>query len=141
VATITVRTPGIVVAVVDDDESILQSLECLLESADYVVQLFRSAAELLDSGWLSAIDCLISDVDMPGTDGFELVRLVQAARPQLAMILITGYPDRLTRLPSPSGSNPRLFTKPFQGNELLAAVSDAVRTTQQVSDAPPGCDG
>ena len=52
---------------------------------------------------------------MPGMDGFELVRLVQAARPQLPIILITGYPDRLTRLPALGGSNPRLFTKPFQG--------------------------
>jgi CheY-like chemotaxis protein len=84
---------------------------------------------LLDSGSLSEIDCLISDIDMPGMDGFELVRQVHAARPHLPIILITGYPDRLVRLPPLAGSAPRLFTKPFQGHELLQAVSDTLRST------------
>jgi len=125
------RTTGFVVAVVDDDQSVLQSLEYLLESADYAVRLFVSATAFLESGRLSEVDCLISDVDMPGTDGFELVRLVRAAHPQLPIILITGFPDRLTRLPPLEGSNPRLFTKPFQGHELLEAVSDGLRRAQR----------
>ena len=123
-----VRTPVFVVAVVDDDQGILQSLEYLLESADYTARLFVSAAALLESGCLAQIDCLISDVDMPGVDGFELVRLIHATRPQLPIILVTGYPDRLTRLPALGGSKPRLFTKPFQGHELLEAVSEALRS-------------
>ena len=124
----TVRTPVFIVAVVDDDQGILQSLEYLLESADYTVRLFASAVDLLESGCLAEIDCLISDVDMPGMDGFELVRQVHSARPQLPILLITGYPDRLTRLPALGGSHPRLFTKPFQGHELLEAVSQALRS-------------
>jgi FixJ family two-component response regulator len=125
-----VRTPVFVVAVVDDDQGILQSLEYLLESADYTARLFVSAAALLESGCLAQIDCLISDVDMPGVDGFELVRLIHATRPQLPIILVTGYPDRLTRLPALGGSKPRLFTKPFQGHELLEAVSEALRSSR-----------
>jgi FixJ family two-component response regulator len=118
---------GFVVAVVDDDQGILRSLEYLLESADYAVRLFTSAAELLESGSLPGIDCLISDIDMPGVDGFELLRKVQAAYPRLPTILITGYPDRLMRLPPLDGIPPRLFTKPFQGPELLEAVGEALR--------------
>ena len=116
-----------VAAVVDDDQSILRSLEYLLESADYSVHLFTSAAAFMDSGYLPEIDCLISDIDMPGTDGFELVRLVRSARPRLPIVLITGYPDRLTHLPSLGGPNPRIFTKPFLGRELLEALSEALR--------------
>lgn len=126
--TMTVRTSSFVVAVVDDDQSILYSLEYLLESADYAVRLFASGAALLDSSFLAEVDCLISDIDMPGMDGFELVRLVHAARPKLPIIFITGYPDRLTRVPPLGGRSPRLFTKPFQGHELLEAVSDALRS-------------
>ena len=125
------QPPGFIVAVVDDDEGILRSLEYLLESADYAVRLFHSGTELLDGGCLKEIDCLISDIDMPGMDGFELLRLVHAARPRLPIILITGYPDTLKRLPPLGGSNPRFFTKPFNGPELLAAVSDALRDSRE----------
>jgi FixJ family two-component response regulator len=120
-----------VVAVVDDDQGVLRSLEYLLESADYAVHLFASVPALLGSGRLQEIDCLISDVDMPGMDGFELLRIVEAARPRLPAILITGYPDTLKRLPTLGESQPKVFTKPFQGPELLAAVSEAIRRFRQ----------
>src|SRR5258708_9653429 len=97
----TERPSGFVVAVVDDDPSILRSLEYLLESADYVVRLFTSGTALLQTGPLPEIYCLISDIDMPGMDGFELLRLVHAARPGLPTILVTGQPDTLTRLAPP----------------------------------------
>lgn len=118
---------GLLIAVVDDDQSVLRSLECLLESADYSVRTFSFGAALLESGWLSEIVCLISDVDMPGMDGFELLRLAREARPELPVILITGYPETLKRLPLLGGSDPRVFTKPFEGHEMLTAVGDAVR--------------
>jgi FixJ family two-component response regulator len=120
------RRPGRVVAVVDDDPSILRSLEYLLESADYAARPFTAATNLLNSNSLWEIDCLISDIDIPNIDGFELVRLVQTARPGLPTILITAYPDRLKHLPPLGGSRPRIFTKPFQGDALLAAVADAL---------------
>ncbi|MEP7314753.1 MAG: response regulator [Pseudomonadota bacterium] len=123
----TQRSSGLIVAVVDDDQSVLRSLEYLLESADYAVRLFASGRQLLDSGCLPQIDCLISDIDMPGMEGYELLREVQAARPELLVILITGYPDRLQRLAGIGDGKARGFTKPFHGPELLAAVSESIR--------------
>ena len=118
---------GHVVAVVDDDPGILRSLASLLESADYRVRLFASGAALLDSSCLAEIDVLVSDIDMPGVDGFELLRQLHAARPDLPVVLITGYPETIKRLPAQQAGNPRVFTKPFRGPELLAAISEAVR--------------
>jgi FixJ family two-component response regulator len=116
-----------IVGVVDDDAHILQSLELLLESADHGVLVFRSAAALLGSGCLCRIDCLISDIDMPGMDGLALLREVEVIRPRLPTILITGYPKQLSRLPArPAALGVRVFTKPFEGRDLLAAVADAV---------------
>ena len=114
-----------VVAVVDNDPSVLRSIEDLLESADYDARLYASGAELLASGTLADIDCLISDIDMPGMDGFQLLQQVHAAHPGLPTILVTGYPDRLKQMPPLGGCKPRLFTKPFQAAELLAAVGEA----------------
>lgn len=120
------QPPTFSIAVVDDDQRILKSLENLLESADHTVHLFPSATALLESGRLAEIDCLISDIDMPVMDGLELLRVVRAARPGLPVIFITGYPDLLKQWPPLDGSNPRCFTKPFDGPELLTAVSDAL---------------
>ena len=86
-----------VIAVVDDDQGMLESIESLLNSADYEVRLFSTATALLESGGLPEIDCLISDVAMPLMDGFELGRAVQAARPALPVIFVTGRPDLLRR--------------------------------------------
>jgi len=123
----TLPASGHVVAVVDDDPGILRSLASLLESADYRVRLFASGAALLDSSCLAEIDVLVSDIDMPGVDGFELLRQLHAARPDLPVVLITGYPETIKRLPAQQAGNPRVFTKPFRGPELLAAISEAVR--------------
>ena len=117
-----------IIAVVDDDQRILGSLEILLESAGYAVRLFSSATALLESGGLREIDCLISDVGMPVMDGCELVRALETARPGLPIILITGRPDLLNRSPPDWPRHLRLFKKPFNGQELLTAVSDALRS-------------
>ena len=118
---------GFTIAVVDDDQRILESLKNLLESADHAVRLFVSAAALLESGCLAEIDCLISDIDMPVMDGFELLRVAQAARPELPVIFITGHPEMLNRLPATGPGHYRAFKKPFNGQELLTAVSNALR--------------
>ena len=119
-----------VIAVVDDDPGILESIESLLNSADYEVRLFSSAAALLESGGLPEIDCLISDVAMPLMDGFELARAVRTARSALPVILITGRPDLLRRSPLDGLGEYRVFKKPFDGRELLAAVALMVKSAR-----------
>jgi FixJ family two-component response regulator len=121
------RTPDRITAVVDDDQRILESLESLLESAGYGVRLFDSAAALLKYGGFADIDCLISDIDLPQIDGFELLRLARVARPELPVILMTGHHEIAERWPPDGSGCYRLLKKPFDVQELLAAVSDATR--------------
>ena len=118
------RPLGLIIAVVDDDQRILESLKNLLESADHAVRPFVSATALLVSGCLPEIDCLISDIGMPGMDGFELLRAVQAVRPELPVILITGRDDLLGQVSPVDLGQYRLFKKPFDSEELLTAISD-----------------
>jgi FixJ family two-component response regulator len=113
-----------VVAVVDDDPRLLESLEELLESAGYTARSFSSARSLLING-LSGLDVLITDIGMPGMDGFELRDAVKKARPDLPVFLITGRHELadLDRAQATSG----FFRKPFDAKALLAAVGDALR--------------
>jgi FixJ family two-component response regulator len=116
-----------VIAVVDDDTRVLESLEDLLESAGHTVHLFSSAPALLEDAAFGEIDCLISDIGMPLIDGFDLERLARTARPELPVILITG---RLELAKSQEaigrGDNRTLLLKPFSEQELLGAISKAL---------------
>jgi FixJ family two-component response regulator len=113
------------VAVVDDDSRLLGSLEDLLESAGYATRSFASAGALLDNG-LSGLDVLITDIGMPGMDGFELRQLVKNAHPDLPVFLITGRHEMADQERA-LGIN-GFFRKPFDAKVLLAAVDDALRT-------------
>jgi FixJ family two-component response regulator len=120
---------GLIVAIVDDDARVLESLEDLLESAGYAVRLFSSAQALLDDDGLAEIDCLIADIGMPIIDGFELQRLARAARPALPVILITGRHEIADQQRANAQGHQGFFRKPFDGRDLLAAVGKALLDT------------
>jgi FixJ family two-component response regulator len=113
-----------VVAVVDDDPRLLESLEDLLESAGYAARSFASAGALLRSG-LAGLDVLITDIGMPGMDGFELRHLVKKVRPDMPVFLITGRHEIADQERALGISG--FFRKPFDAKVLLAAVGDAIR--------------
>jgi FixJ family two-component response regulator len=113
-----------VVAIVDDDPRMLESLEDLIESGGYAARTFPSAGSLLEDG-LMDLDLLITDIGMPGTDGFELRRLAEDARPDLPVFLITGRHELAERARARGARE--LFRKPFDAGALLAAIEDALR--------------
>jgi FixJ family two-component response regulator len=113
-----------VVAVVDDDPRLVESMEELLESAGYRARCFSTAQSLLASG-LSGVDVLITDIGMPGIDGFELRKAVMKVRPDLPVFLITGRHEIADQSRARGVSG--FFRKPFDGQALLAAVSKALR--------------
>jgi FixJ family two-component response regulator len=112
------------VAVVDDDPRLLESLEDLLESAGYAVRSFPSAAGLIGAG-LSGLDLLITDIGMPGMDGFELRDLVNRERPNLPVFLITGRHEIAGQIRARAVES--FFCKPFDGQALLTAIARALR--------------
>lgn len=120
------RPGDFIVAVVDDDPRLLESLGELLESAGYSVRSFSSARSFLDDGTaLSETDCLVADIGMPVIDGFELEKLVRQARPGLPVILVTGRHEIADQQRAIAQGN-RFFRKPFDGQALLAAISQAL---------------
>lgn len=112
-----------VVAVVDDDPRLLESLENLLESAGYVARSFPSAKALLVGG-LVGLDVVVTDIGMPGMDGFELKDLVKKVRPDLPVFLITGRHEIADQGRAQGVSG--FFRKPFDAQVFLAAIGEAL---------------
>jgi FixJ family two-component response regulator len=117
---------------VDDDPRLLESLADLLESAGYEARTFSSAGTLLAGGLLD-LDLLITDIGMPGTDGFELRDLVMKERPGLPVFLITGRHEIANQDRARDSSG--FFRKPFDAQRLLAAVAEALRNQEGEDEA------
>jgi FixJ family two-component response regulator len=112
------------VSVVDDDESVRESLPDLLRELGFTVEAFSSAEEFLASGAIGRTQCLILDVSMPGMTGPELQRELSLRGSKLPIIFITAHADDTVR-PTllQQGAADCLF-KPFSE----AALLDALRT-------------
>lgn len=120
---LTVKT---VVAVVDDDPRVRESLESLIESAGFTARVFALGEDFLQRGHLAETSCLITDVRMPAMDGVELQRRVRLARPELPIIFITAHhDDELERRALAEGAV-CFIRKPFDAGELLRATRVAL---------------
>src|SRR5580700_4795727 len=111
-----------IVAAVDDDFRVRESIKSLLESAGYLPFVFSSAEEFLQSGTLATATCVISDVRMPGMDGIELQRRIRLERPTLPVILISAlYNAEVRQTAIDEGAVDVLF-KPFDAADLLKTM-------------------
>jgi FixJ family two-component response regulator len=118
-----------IVAVVDDDPRIRESLESLIASAGLTACVFSRAEDFLRGGHLAATGCLITDVRMPGMDGVALQRYVRSVRPELPVIFITAHhEDEVERRALAEGAA-CFLRKPFDAGELLRATRTALSKT------------
>jgi FixJ family two-component response regulator len=115
-----------VVAVVDDDARILESINEMLTAAGYKVSLFGCAEEFLADEPQSRSDCLISDISMPGVNGWQLLKSTQTRFPGLPVILITGRDDRQELDISARTALRYFIRKPFDPRELLTAIASVL---------------
>jgi FixJ family two-component response regulator len=114
------------VAVVDDDSRIRESLESLIASAGLTARLFSRAEDFLCGGHLAATGCLITDVRMPGMDGVALQRHVRSVRPDLPVIFISAHHDDEVERRALAEGAACFFRKPFDAGELLRATRNAL---------------
>jgi len=114
------------ISVVDDDDSVRESIRGLLRSVRLGVEVFASAEEFLGSDRADETDCLILDVRMPGIGGLELQRRLVYSHPEMPVILVTAHGDEELRSRAlKSGAVDFLF-KPFSEEALLSAVHRAL---------------
>lgn len=117
------------VSVVDDDESVRESLPDLLREFGFAAHAFSSADEFLGSGLVEQTDCLILDVAMPGRGGPELQQDLALTRSQLPIVFITAHCDETLRFRLLARGAVACLYKPFSEADLLKAIHTALGVT------------
>lgn len=115
------------VSVVDDDESVRESLPDLLKELGFAAHAFASAEEFLASDSLGRTDCLILDISMPGMTGPELHRELTSRGQSIPTIFITAHGDQTVRQRMLDQGAVDCFLKPFSEADLLAALNAVSR--------------
>ena len=116
------------ISVVDDDDSVRESLGGLIRSVGFAVKVFASAEEFLNSDHLRNTDCLILDVRMPGMNGLELQRQLAATDRKIPVIFITAHGDEEVRSRALNGGAVDYLLKPFSEEALLNAIDAALKS-------------
>src|SRR5258706_10861960 len=109
------QTRPTLVAIVDDDQALRDSISSLIRSEGFRVSVFSSAEEFLIWERMADTECLVLDVRMPGLSGLELQRRLAEMERSIPMIFATGQTDRLIRVRALQSGAAAFLYKPFTG--------------------------
>lgn len=123
------KIPGRIL-VIDDDRSARMLLERVLTRAGHTVALVDTAEEGLERLKAEAFDLLVTDKNLPGLDGLEVLRQARVVRPQLRALLITGFPTPETQSAATDLGVHAYVTKPFGVHDILDICEAAIRTSR-----------
>ena len=115
------------VYVIDDDEAMRDSLNFLLDSANYKVTLFETAMKFLDALPGLEFGCVVSDVRMPGIDGIELLKRMKAGHTTFPIVIMTGHGDVPLAVEAMKLGAVDFLEKPFEDDRLIAMIEMAIR--------------
>jgi FixJ family two-component response regulator len=113
-------------SVVDDDESVRESLPGLIKEFGFAARAFSSAREFLSSGCADKTSCLILDIAMPGMSGPQLQQELKRRGHEIPIIFITGRTDEMIRARVLKEGAAGFLLKPFSDADLLAAIKTAL---------------
>jgi FixJ family two-component response regulator len=114
-------------SVVDDDESMRESLPDLIKEFGFAARAFSSAEEFLSSGSVDETSCLILDIAMPGMSGPELYQELKRRGEEIPTIFITAQKDERIRARVLEQGAAGFLLKPFSDASLLAAIKSALQ--------------
>lgn len=126
---------GTNVFVVDDDASVRKALARLVQSAGYQVTVFESAEQFLHDASPDAGACLVLDVRMPGLDGMELQKQLEARGITIPIIFITGHGDIPMSVRAMKAGAIDFLAKPFEDHILLDAIQSATARYEETKQA------
>ena len=115
------------ISVVDDDESVRESLPDLIREFGFAAEAFSSAEEFLASDFLVQTQCLVLDIAMPGMTGPDLQQELARRRQEIPIIFITAHADETVRPRMLELGAVECLSKPFSETALLEALNAAFR--------------
>ena len=113
------------IAIVDDDASVCEALESLLQSIGFRTTSFTSARSFLDSSELLDVSCVVLDVSMPNMNGLELLRHLAGTHP-IPIIFMTAHRDEKTRERALRAGAISFLNKPFSDEALIGSLHSAL---------------
>jgi len=117
------------VSVVDDDESVRESLPDLLRAFGFAAQAFSSAEEFLASDCVGQTECLILDIAMPGMSGLDLQQELSLRRQEIPIVFITAVADETVRPRVLERGAVECLFEPFSETALLGALKLAFQVS------------
>lgn len=123
------------ILVVDDEVKLLKAVAITLRGEDYEVMTAGSGAEAMVNISKSIPDLIVSDIRMPGMDGFQLARMLRqnARTDMIPIVFLTAKDERKDRLQSLRSGVDAFLTKPFDPEELLAVVANILNRMDRMS--------
>ena len=116
----------LLVAIVDDDKSIRDATDNLLQAAGFSTATFPDAESFLESSRRRAAACVVADMRMPGMSGLEMYHVLLASDKPIPTVLITAYPEDTLRARAREAGVACCLGKPFVPDELLECVNHAL---------------
>jgi len=118
------------VYVIDDDEAMRDSLNFLLDSANFNVTLFETALRFLEALPGLEFGCVVSDVRMPGLDGIELLKRMKADQSRFPIVIMTGHGDVPLAVEAMKQGAVDFLEKPFEDDRLIGMIEAAIRQAE-----------
>jgi FixJ family two-component response regulator len=122
------------VFIVDDDVSVRESLEGLIQNEGWETRVFASARDFLDAVPALGPSCLVLDVTLPDLNGLDLQNLIAVDRADMPIIFITGYGDVPMSVRAMKAGAVEFLTKPLGEDALLEAVAGAIERSARLVD-------
>jgi FixJ family two-component response regulator len=123
--------PEINVAIVEDDESVREATRHLLRLLGYATAAFASAEDFLNSGRVSDMACLITDVRLPGISGVELQSRLILDGHHIPIVFVSAFPDEAIRTRVLKNGAICYLSKPLQEQSLIACLDHALKPPPQ----------
>lgn len=126
------------ICIIDDEQIVLDSVKRIVESEGYAAEQFRNSRDGLNAALEGEYCCVISDIRMPEIGGMKILRDVKRAKPELPVILITGYATVETAVQAMKLGAAEYIEKPFTPDQLVEKLNKAVEHQWEGTAEPAG---